>query len=136
MKRRSLIRLAAAAPLLAGSAQARIKSQQASGPQYILATGVTSGTYYPVGLGMQRMVETTLEPRDPFELRAISSAGSFDNIEFLRSDTAQMGFSQALYSGYASNGNGPWSEIGPVKGIRSVTALWLMLNISWPVQDC
>lgn len=124
MKRRTLIGLAATTPLLVPPAIARIKSQQVSGPQYILATGVTSGTYYPVGLGIQRMIETTAQPRTRFEVRAISSAGSYDNIEFLRSKTADMGFCQALYANYARNGAGPWTDVGAVEGIRSVCSLW------------
>ncbi len=107
-----------------GTALARPKSQNSTLARYRLATGTAGGTYYPVGVGIQQMLEATLAPRDAFEVRAITTAGSFENIDYLAEDTAQIAFCQALFARHAHNGEGPWEDTGPVSGLRSVAGLW------------
>ncbi len=49
---------------------------------FVLTTGTTGGTFYPVGVALSTLVSAQEEAG--FSLTAISSAGSMENIKLLR----------------------------------------------------
>ena len=53
---------------------------------YILTTGTTGGTFYPVGVALSTLV--TAQEDSEFSMTAISSAGSMENIKLLRDNQA------------------------------------------------
>lgn len=96
-------------------------SDQPNQPQsYILTTGTTGGTFYPVGVALSTLV-TAADSAD-FSITAISSAGSMENIKLLRDDQAQFALVLSIFAAWA------WDGIGPIKTpqshIRSISAMW------------
>lgn len=96
-------------------------SDQSNQPQsYILTTGTTGGTFYPVGVALSTLV--TAADSAAFSITAISSAGSMENIKLLRDDQAQFALVLSIFAAWA------WDGIGPIKNpqshIRSISAMW------------
>ncbi|MFK7863030.1 MAG: TAXI family TRAP transporter solute-binding subunit [Pseudohongiellaceae bacterium] len=94
------------------------QSQLRSG--YVLTTGSTGGTFYPVGVALSTLV-TASETAD-FSITAISSAGSMENIKLLRDNQAQFALVLSIFAAWA------WDGIGPIKNpqphLRSISAMW------------
>ena len=59
----------------------RCGEQHSQQRTYVLSTGTTGGTFYPVGVALSTLVSAA-EDAD-FSLTAISSAGSMENIKLL-----------------------------------------------------
>ncbi len=91
---------------------------------YLLATGTSGGTYYPVGVALATIVKTRLEPGTGIALTAISSAGSRENVTLIRRNEVQFAILQGLWGAYALAGEGPFTEEGPAENLRSVSLLW------------
>ena len=87
---------------------------------YVLTTGTTSATYYPVGVALATLVSANLESE--FSLSAISSAGSLENVKLLRDNQAQFATMLSIFATWAYEGEGP--IMNPQSHMRSVTALW------------
>ncbi len=87
---------------------------------YVLTTGTTGGTYYPVGVALSTLV-TAQEDTD-FALTAISSAGSMENIKLLRDNQAQFGLILGIFAAWAWDGEGPIRN--PQTHLRSISAMW------------
>ena len=87
---------------------------------YVLTTGTTSATYYPVGVALATLVSANLDSE--FSLSAISSAGSLENVKLLRDDQAQFATMLSIFATWAYEGEGPF--LNPQRHMRSVTALW------------
>lgn len=87
---------------------------------YVLTTGTTGGTFYPVGVALSTMV--TAEQEVDFSLTAISSAGSMENIKLLRDNEAQFGLILAIFAAWARDGEGPIRNPQPY--MRSISAMW------------
>jgi len=87
---------------------------------YVLATGTTGGTYYPVGVALSTLV--TAQQEDQFSLTAISSAGSMENIKLMRDNQAQFGLILGVFAAWAWDGDGPIKN--PQTNLRSISALW------------
>jgi hypothetical protein len=87
---------------------------------YVLTTGTTGGTYYPVGVALSTLVTATEE--SPFALTAISSAGSMENIKLLRDNQAQFGLILGIFAAWAWDGEGPIRN--PQSHLRSISAMW------------
>jgi TRAP transporter TAXI family solute receptor len=87
---------------------------------YILTTGTTGGTFYPVGVALSTLV--TAEAEAGFSLTAISSAGSMENIKLLRDNQAQFGLILAIFAAWAKDGEGPIRNPQPY--LRSISAMW------------
>lgn len=87
---------------------------------YVLTTGSTGGTFYPVGVALSTLV-TAADAAD-FSVTAISSAGSMENIKLLRDNQAQFALVLSIFAAWA------WDGIGPIKNpqshIRSISAMW------------
>lgn len=87
---------------------------------YVLTTGTTGGTYYPVGVALSTLV--TAAEESPFAITAISSAGSMENIKLLRDNQAQFGLILGIFAAWAWDGEGPIRN--PQTHLRSVSAMW------------
>ena len=87
---------------------------------YVLTTGTTSATYYPVGVALATLVSAADEM--DFSLTAISSAGSLENIKLLRDNQAQFSTMLSIFAAWGYAGEGPIQN--PQDHIRGVTALW------------
>lgn len=87
---------------------------------YVLTTGSTGGTYYPVGVALSTLV--TAEESVDFSITAISSAGSMENIKLLRDNQAQFGLVLSIFAAWAWDGTGPIRE--PQPHLRSISAMW------------
>ncbi len=87
---------------------------------YVLTTGTTGGTYYPVGVALSTLV--TAQENVDFSLTAISSAGSMENIKLLRDNQAQFGMILGIFAAWAWEGEGPIRN--PQPHLRAITAMW------------
>jgi TRAP transporter TAXI family solute receptor len=87
---------------------------------YVLTTGTTGGTFYPVGVALSTLV--TAEQEAGFSVTAISSAGSMENIKLLRDNQAQFGLILAIFAAWARDGEGPIRN--PQTYLRSISAMW------------
>ena len=87
---------------------------------YVLTTGTTSGTFYPVGVALSTMVSAKEEAA--FSLTAISSAGSLENIKLLRDNQAQFALVIGIFGTWAFDGSGPFRN--PHENIRSISSMW------------
>ncbi len=96
-------------------------SDQAGSRQtFILTTGTTGGTFYPVGVALSTLVSA--QDDAGFSLTAISSAGSMENIKLLRDNQAQFAMILAIFAAWAKDGVGPIRN--PQPHIRSISAMW------------
>ena len=96
-------------------------SDHASGRRtYVLTTGTTGGTFYPVGVALSTLVSA--QDESDFSLTAISSAGSMENIKLLRDNQAQFGLILAIFAAWAYDGEGPIRN--PQRHIRGISAMW------------
>lgn len=87
---------------------------------FVLTTGTTGGTYYPVGVALSTLV--TAQKETAFALTAISSAGSMENIKLLRDNQAQFGMILGIFAAWAWDGEGPIRN--PQPHLRSIAAMW------------
>ncbi len=87
---------------------------------YVLTTGTTGGTFYPVGVALSTIVSARRD--ENFSLTAISSAGSMENIKLLRDNQAQFGLILGVFAAWAWQGEGPIGT--PQTHLRAVGATW------------
>ena len=87
---------------------------------YVLTTGTTSGTFYPVGVALSTIVSAKEEAA--FSLTSISSAGSLENIRLLHDNEAQFALVICIFGPWALDGSGPFRK--PYKNIRSISSMW------------
>ena len=98
----------------------RCGEQHSQQRTYVLSTGTTGGTFYPVGVALSTLVSA--EENADFSLTAISSAGSMENIKLLRDDQAQFALILGIFGAWAYDGSGP--ILNPQENLRSVSAMW------------
>ncbi len=117
--------------LCGGFALAMIALVAATGPvsakeerNYILSTGTTGATFYPVGVAIATLCKVKLEPKSGIAMSAISSAGSGENIKLMREKQAPFAILQGLYGKWAWKGEGKLKNDGAQKYMRSITMLW------------
>ena len=91
---------------------------------YLLGTGTTGGTYYPVGVAIATMVKVKLEPKAKIAMSAITSAGSGENLKLLRENQVQFAIMQGLWGAHAKAGSGPLESVGPQAHLRGISMLW------------
>lgn len=107
--------------LLAGLSTAALAEDNKS---YLLTTGTTGGTYYPVGVALATLSKVKLQPTHGINISAINSAGSAENIRLLREGEAQFAIVQGIFGHYGATGTGPLAAEGPQTHLRSVSLLW------------
>jgi len=91
LPRRAFLRQVAAAALATAATSGialplRAKTQHS----YLLGTGTTGGTYYPVGVAIATLIKVKLEPKAGIAMSALTSAGSGENLKLLREDQVQF----------------------------------------------
>ncbi len=84
-----------------------------------IATGSTGGTYYPVGAGMAKIWNDTIEG---IQASAQSTGGTVNNIQLMGDKEAEMGFMDGLYY-FAYTGQGQY-EGKAQKYIRALVPLY------------
>ena len=87
---------------------------------YVLTTGTTGGTFYPVGVALSTIVSARQD--ESFSLTAISYAGSMENIKLLRDNQAQFGLILGVFAAWAWEGSGPIRS--PQAHLRAIGATW------------
>ena len=97
---------------------------QAEEQRYTLATATPGGTYHPVGIALATLVDARVAPSHGFRLRAVTSAGSADNVRMLRDGEAQFAILQGLFGRWAWSGEGKMKKDGPQRRLRSISLLW------------
>ena len=91
---------------------------------YLMATGTTGGTYYPVGVALGTLIKTKLQDSEGISVSAINSAGSAENIRLMREGETQFAIVQGIFGHYAKTGTGPLASKGPQQNIRAIALLW------------
>ena len=91
---------------------------------FVLATATPGGTFYPVGVAIATLISAKLEGDHGIAMTAISSAGSGENINLIKSEYAQFAILQGLYGSLAWKGKGELKQSGPQQELRSITMLW------------
>lgn len=79
---------------------------------FLLTTGTTGGTYYPVGVALATLSKVKLQPTHGINISAINSAGSAENIRLIREGEAQFAIVQGIFGHYARTGTGPLEAEG------------------------
>lgn len=91
---------------------------------YIMATAQEGGTYYPVGVALAVLSTIHLQANFGLEVTAVTSGGSLDNLQLMRSGEAQFGMLEVLAGTWARDGSGPLEETGPQENLRAISMLW------------
>jgi uncharacterized protein len=89
---------------------------------YVIATASAGGTFYPVGIAISSLVNNKLN-NENIALSAITSAGSGENVQLLKSHEADFAILQGLFGLMAWQGKGKY-EGKPEREMRAVTMLW------------
>jgi len=97
---------------------------QAETRDYLLATAGTGGSFYPVGVGVATIVKLKLgtKKENKINLSAITSQGSFDNVNIISKEKADFAIAQSLMTDWGWKGTGKFDG-APKKNLRTVTAL-------------
>ena len=131
MKRRTLLGLGAA--LVAGTMTLGIASAQA--PAFFrIATGGTSGTYFPIGGLIANAISNPPGSRPCEEggscgvegliASALSSNGSVANVNAIGAGTLESGFSQSDVATWAQTGTGIFEDRDAVDNLRAIANLY------------
>lgn len=94
---------------------------QAKTQRLRFATATMGGTWYPMGVGFGNIVTEHLKSKEII-VTGVSSAGSIENLNMLRSKEAEMAMLIGFLGKMAWQGTGNF-EGKPFKGMRSVLAL-------------
>lgn len=95
----------------------------ADGRNLIISTATTGGTYYPVGVAIGTLLTINLSSDGNTTATAIHSAGSGENIQFLRNRDADLIIIQAIFGQDAYKGEGPYKG-SEFRELRSISMLW------------
>lgn len=117
-------RLLQAMGMTAASAVCVAPATASDSQSYLLTTGTTGGTYYPVGVAIATLAKVKLQATKGISISAISSAGSAENVKLLYENQAQFGIIMGLYGEWAFKGTGPLASRGTDANLRSVSMLW------------
>jgi len=89
-----------------------------------LATGTKGGTYYPVGVALAGLINEKLSSSpEGITIEALTTDGSFQNIELLKTNVSQLAILESLIGALAWRGMEKYSG-RPMHGMRSITTLW------------
>ena len=116
--RKSLASCALAMSLVLGGAA------QAETRDYLVSTAGTGGSFYPVGVGIATIIKLKLGTRkeNAINLSAITSQGSFDNVNIISKEKADFAIAQSLMTDWGWKGTGKFDG-SPKKNLRTVSAL-------------
>ncbi|MFA9555877.1 TAXI family TRAP transporter solute-binding subunit [Evansella sp. AB-rgal1] len=77
-----------------------------------IGTGGTGGTYYPLGIEMATVINNNIEGYDGFDLSAVSSGASVDNLSNIYNGEFELGMTVHLPAVDALKGEGAFEEFG------------------------
>lgn len=86
----------------------------------ILATGGTTGTYYPLGGAMAQIFNTKI---DNMNVTAQATGASIENCRLLESNEAELAILQNDILDYAYNGTESFAD-GKIENLRGITTLY------------
>ncbi|MCV6575167.1 MAG: TAXI family TRAP transporter solute-binding subunit [Cohaesibacter sp.] len=86
----------------------------------VMGTGGTGGTYYPVGVGLAKIVSSAVPD---LSIDAISSGGSTENVRLIGKKEIELGITNGVVGALASSGTGVF-EGKPQKNLRALFSLW------------
>ncbi|QRZ13058.1 TAXI family TRAP transporter solute-binding subunit [Paracoccus methylovorus] len=99
-----------------------------------IATGSTSGTYYPIGGLIANAISAPPGARPCAQggscgvpglvASALSSTGSVANVEAIASGAAESAFVQGDIAAWAHSGTGIWADRPPVEKLRAIANLY------------
>ena len=114
--------------LLTGAAQADQDPQthqiaQVGEKKIIIASGGTTGVYYPVAVAICRLVNADYAAKG-FKCIPETSGGSVENLKRLRAGAINFAIVQSDWQAHALSGSDRFAEFGPHDELRSVFALY------------
>jgi len=86
----------------------------------VIGTGGTGGTYYPVGVGMARLVS---EIAPSLQVDAVTSGGSTENIQLIARGEIDIGITNGVVATLAAKGEDVFAGDARTS-LRSLFALW------------
>lgn len=86
----------------------------------VIGTGGTGGTYYPVGVGMARIVS---DVAPSLQVDAVSSGGSTENIQLIARGEIDIGITNGVVATLAFDGEDVFADDARTS-LRSLFALW------------
>jgi TRAP transporter TAXI family solute receptor len=89
----------------------------------VIATATIDDICYPMGVGMASLWTIRLVKRYKIQVQAITSAGSWENVNMLKSKKADLVIMQGLFGKMAWNGVDIYKG-KPYKELRTITMLW------------
>ncbi|RXT04323.1 TAXI family TRAP transporter solute-binding subunit [Ammoniphilus sp. CFH 90114] len=100
-----------------------VKQEQPKGDvpsSVIIATGGTSGTYYPLGGGMAQI----FTDKAGIPSSAQSTGASVENMRLIKDSQVDLAFTQGDIADYASNGTVMFKEGGAINNINAIASLY------------
>ncbi len=94
-----------------------------AGENVTLATASSGGSYYPVGVALSTIVSGKLAGKK-IRMSPITTGGSAENIDLIRTNEAQMAIMMGLYGRDGYTASGTRKGRPKVKNLRSIAALW------------
>jgi len=96
---------------------------------YLISTAGTGGSFYPVGVGIATLVKLKLGTRkeNKINMSALTSQGSFDNVNILSDGRADFGIIQSLMTDFGYHGTNHF-EGNAKQNLRAVSALMFNTN--------
>jgi uncharacterized protein len=86
----------------------------------IIATGGTSGTYYPLGGGLAQI----FTEKAKINSSAQSTGASVENMRLLKDGQVDLAFTQGDIADYASKGAVMFKDTGAIKNLRAIASLY------------
>lgn len=88
--------------------------------QLVIATGGTSGTYYPLGGGMAQI----FKDKAKINANAQATGASVENMRLLKEKQADLAFTQGDIADYAAKGTMMFKDKGAIKNFQAIAALY------------
>ncbi len=101
-----------------GSSDNGASSNTPATQSFSIGTGTSTGTYFPVGVGIAKAISEGTN----YELNAESTGGSIQNLQLLNNGELQLALSASNTAFAAYNGDEPFEE--PITKIRAIAALY------------
>lgn len=86
----------------------------------IIATGGTSGTYYPLGGRMAQI----FTDKAKINASAQTTGASAENMRLLKNGEVDLAFTQGDIADYATKGNVMFKDDGPISNIKAIASLY------------
>jgi TRAP transporter TAXI family solute receptor len=95
-------------------------TQAIAADQLVIGTGGTGGTYYPVGVGIAKIVSDAVSD---LSVDAVSSGGSTENVRLIGKKEIDLGITNGVVGALATSGTGVFDG-KPQSNLRALFSLW------------